>query len=304
MELQTRDRVRLIGQLVDEMGSDDRWEYHRIDTVLRAYGLKTIQDSFHQPGYLKHELSQNLSEANDSDLGDLYGCVFDVEPADVLGRVSVSDGSGLWLDGHVRVFISHVAAQKKYAATVSEILSRRGIQGFVAHESIEPTKQWQAEIERALNTADAFVALVHPTFTTSFWTNQEIGWAYGRRMPSFFVRLGEDPVGFPAGTQWRASGSETQTAQAIAEWLNSQDSLSHKIGGALLTALRNAGSYKEAETVALDLDQFGRLTPNQVVALDEIVLTNNQVGQSVIARRALEPVYQRHARPFPVHPPF
>jgi len=44
-------------------------------------------------------------------------------------------------------------------------------------------KPWQAQIEHALRSMQAFVAIVHPEFNSSAWCNQEVGWALGRRVP-------------------------------------------------------------------------------------------------------------------------
>jgi hypothetical protein len=54
------------------------------------------------------------------------------------------------------------------------------ISGFVAHEDIHPTTEWQIEIERALNVMDAFLAIHTKGFSNSHWTQQEIGCAVAR----------------------------------------------------------------------------------------------------------------------------
>lgn len=59
----------------------------------------------------------------------------------------------------------------------------------------------QVQIERAPNTADALVALVHPEVNESPWCQQEIGWAHGRGIPVFCVRIGATPTGFPSSVQ-------------------------------------------------------------------------------------------------------
>ena len=56
----------------------------------------------------------------------------------------------LWGDGVVRVFISHVAEHKEFAANLKVSLGRRGMASFVAHEDIEPMREWETEIERGL----------------------------------------------------------------------------------------------------------------------------------------------------------
>src|SRR5208283_1859713 len=67
---------------------------------------------------------------------------------------------------------------------------------FVAHEDIHPTTEWQNEIENALFSMDAFVALMTQEFHDSLWTDQEVGVAFGRGVPIIAVKLGRDPYGF------------------------------------------------------------------------------------------------------------
>ena len=58
-----------------------------------------------------------------------------------------------------RLFISHIAKHKDRATRLRACLAPYAISGFVAHEDIHPTLEWEKEIERALYTMDAF--LVH-----------------------------------------------------------------------------------------------------------------------------------------------
>ena len=90
------------------------------------------------------------------------------------------DASGIWEPNMLRAFLSHSALYKGFVHEVAEALKSYGICGFVAHDSIEVTREWRSEIERALNTADMLVGFVHPEFVVSAWTNQEVGWAHGR----------------------------------------------------------------------------------------------------------------------------
>jgi nucleoside 2-deoxyribosyltransferase len=67
---------------------------------------------------------------------------------------------------------------------------------IVAHSDIEPTAEWQTQIQTALATCDAFIALLHPDFQASDWTDQEVGFSMGRGVPTFAVRLGQVPYSF------------------------------------------------------------------------------------------------------------
>jgi TIR domain len=113
-----------------------------------------------------------------------------------------------------RLFISHIAKHKDRATRLRDCLAPYAISGFVAHEDIHPTLEWQKEIERALFTMDAFLAIHTPGFKDSFWTQQEIGFAVGRGVKIISFKMGEDPTGFISKQQ--ALARRSRTAEEIA----------------------------------------------------------------------------------------
>jgi len=120
-----------------------------------------------------------------------------------------------WKDTHrFRLFISHISAEKLKATRLKDCLEPYAISGFVAHEDIHPTKQWQDEIERALYCMDAFVAIHTKGFSASNWTQQEIGFAVGRGVKVISLRMGEDPTGFISKQQ--ALPRQRKTAEDVA----------------------------------------------------------------------------------------
>ena len=121
---------------------------------------------------------------------------------DFLGLPSVSMGdSRFWLPGHFRLFISHLSRDKEKASNLQKIMRYYGISCFVAHEDIEPTKEWQIEIEKALFSMDAMVAILTTEFRDSDWTDQETGVAVGRGCLVVPLRHGIDPYGLIAKYQ-------------------------------------------------------------------------------------------------------
>ena len=110
--------------------------------------------------------------------------------------VTVEEEARIWEQGCYRVFLSHKAEVKIEVAKLKDELGVYGISAFVAHKDIHPTREWQNEIENALNSMDALVALLTENFHDSNWTDQEVGFAFGRGVPIIAVRLGMDPYGF------------------------------------------------------------------------------------------------------------
>jgi hypothetical protein len=121
-----------------------------------------------------------------------------------------------WEGDHLRLFISHLAAEKAYATALKKELSRYEISGFVAHQDIAVTTEWQSEIKEALLTCDCLVALLHKGFHKSQWTDQEVGYVLGRKRPVCAVLLGEKPYGFIGHIQ-ALHGQDKDARQTAAE---------------------------------------------------------------------------------------
>lgn len=129
-----------------------------------------------------------------------------------------------WREDRIRVFLSHIGAEKAFVSDVRDALVARGLDGFVAHEDIEPTDDWQNAIEAALKECDALVAFLHPGFHESNWTDQEVGFVLARGVPVVPVRLGNDPYGFIGRYQAIAGNDSPEAlAQKIVEVLTTND---------------------------------------------------------------------------------
>jgi hypothetical protein len=132
---------------------------------------------------------------------------------------------GPWTEGQIRVFISHLSAHRDFAGAVSRALAQLSVDGFVAHDAIEVTKEWEAALRDALCTTHALVGLVlvHPGFGASAWAQQELGWALGRGVPVLMFRLGEDPNGFEGRIQAATVRSDDAgaVASSTVRWLAS-----------------------------------------------------------------------------------
>ena len=186
MGLTTSEKINLIREITNRL-ADESWPI--IDLTLKSFELP-ISDTW-QGDKLAY-LLQMISQASDTVLAALGNHVgltlgnsqhHGVEPA-------------FWKKSRLKMFISHLATHKIQASEIQIALNNRGISSFVAHSDIEPTQEWQTQIEVALSTCDVLIALLQPDFHASLWTDQEIGFAMGRALPVFTVRLGQDPYGF------------------------------------------------------------------------------------------------------------
>ena len=152
--------------------------------------------------------------------------------------------SRIWGDEGYRIFFSHKAEVKKETSALKERLKLFGISCFVAHEDIHPTKEWQNEIENALFSMDAFVALMTEGFHDSLWTDQEVGVAFGRGVPIISVKLGKDPYGF-IGKFQALSCSWDNAAKEIVKIFVKYD----RMLNAYIKAVSGCQSYADGNTL-------------------------------------------------------
>ncbi len=181
----------------------------------------------------------------------------------------------IWGDEGYRVFFSHKAEVKKETAILKKKLNLFGVSCFVAHEDIHPTKEWQNEIENALFSMDAFIALMTERFHESLWTDQEVGVAFGRGVPIIAIKLGKDPYGF-IGKFQALSCSWDQAAQEIVKILVKHDQMLNSY----IKAVQDCDSFEHGNTLAEILPFISKLSGHQASLLMSAFNENGQVRNS------------------------
>lgn len=181
----------------------------------------------------------------------------------------------IWSDDGFRVFLSHKTEAKTETAELKQALKLYGISCFVAHEDIHPTHEWQNEIENALSSMDALVALMTEEFHDSNWTDQEVGFAFGRGIPIVAVRLGKDPYGFISKFQaltcpWNKAPLE------IVKLLIKHE----KMLDAYIFAVESCNSWNNGLIIAKALPFIERMSDEQEVRLLKAYNENGEVNGS------------------------
>lgn len=186
-------------------------------------------------------------------------------------RIQPDAEKRIWRDTGYRVFLSHKAKVKRETSELKESLVPFGVSCFVAHEDVRPTKEWQDEIENALRSMDAFVALMTESFHESSWTDQEVGFALGRAVPLIAVKLGADPYGFIG--KFQALSCEWNDAPVgIAKLLISQP----RMLDAYIAALPRCHNFDQGIVISQVLPFIDKLTDQQA---DEIMAAFNKNPQ-------------------------
>lgn len=248
-----------------------------IDLTLKQFGLP-VTDQWSGGGGADAYILAMIERANDETLLELakhLGYEFEVSARSVIEPA-------FWRNGMFRLFISHISANKKWAADLQEALLRFGISGFVAHNNIEPALEWQSQIEIALMTCDALVALLHNGFHKSNWTDQEIGFAMGRGIPAFSVRFDETPYGF-IGRFQAFNGNKNEPwelAEELFEAYRKNKQTERKMAEVLVGLFEDSGSFAEAKERIGYLEELDVWEPSFAKRIKSAIDSNMQVRES------------------------
>ncbi len=194
----------------------------------------------------------------------------------------------IWKDGLFRLFLSHISEHKIAVSKLKSELQIRGISAFVAHEDIEPSREWQNEIELALHSMHALAALLTPDFHASKWTDQELGFALGRGVLALPVRLGGDPYGFIGKVQGPSGSLErpAQIATKISTTLLSHRLTNRHMRRGIVSAFAAANSYASAINLSKTIAEVEDFTSEEKTTIHRACRENGQIfnATGVVAR--------------------
>jgi len=149
---------------------------------------------------------------------------------------------------------------------------------------IEPSREWEDEIESALGTADAIAALLTPEFVRSSWCDQEIGYCLARGIPVVPLLHGSMPHGFIG--KFQGLRSEGQTVWSIAlslfKILATHEGLREKMVWPIIQRYVNSPNFdgtREAFELLKTIPSE-RWTQDMIRAVEEEALQNKQVAEA------------------------
>jgi len=262
------ERIKFIKLIADTLGEE---EWALIDLTLKQFGLP-YTDNWHGSGTANYIMDM-IGDASSEQIMEL------AKHLGVASELDSVESPKFWDANQPRVFISHLAKFKIETTNLKNELARYGIIGFVAHEDIEPTKQWQSEIELGLSTMDALIALLTPGFNESKWTDQEIGVAIGRQVPIVPVRIELDPYGFIGKYQAIQGKGKTpkDVAREIFEVLITKPGIGQKITSELVKIFSESHSWANAKENMKLLEMSPHFTPELGKKIVNAMKENSQI---------------------------
>ncbi len=214
-----------------------------------------------------------------------------------------------WKKGYFRLFISHISSAKPEATELAKILKDRfAVDAFVAHKTIKATADWQDEIEEALKSAHAFLAMLSYGFSKSYWCNQELGWALGLNSLVISLRAGEDPKGFVGRVQGLAGVKDNvpKTAERIFKVLASHKKTAAKM--ALIQSMRLRDTPPNSSWAVIEhyigpqLERCNDFSDRALDILEDAFRKNSDVSTSYHLGKVKE-ILTTHGRTVPKYEP-
>lgn len=296
MNSSERKRVAVITKYVSDSFSESDW----IALGQITGKLKVITDhprlfrslSFGDDDY-QYNAAQVLSAIFEKDSGLIDEVIdhFDIdlwyqqkEPEKYL-RVFKSTSlksADFWMDGYLRVVVSHLSSNRERMSALKTALSNWGISAFIAHEDIKATREWRDEVEAGLESMEVLVAVVEKGFKESDWCAQEVGYALGRKVDIIPLRAGLDPFGFFGkyqGIQIKGKYPEKVAAE-VAQALFSKPQHRTKLLQSMAKAFALLHSDKKIELIKA-FDSWLLATDMQIVSVLEQASLSKQERNSL-----------------------
>ena len=278
-------RIKIIQAVAKKLASED-WPV--IDLTLRQFSLPWTDNW--GPGDSETYVIEMLDNAPDDSLLTLAGHVG-------LGPQAIAHQlPSFWKPGHFKLFLAHISAFKRETADLALHLSKWHISAFVAHEDIEPTAEWQNEIERALWTMDALVSLLTPDFHDSKWTDQEVGVCLGRGLLALPVRLQVDPYGLMGKYQAVSGyGKEMSVlAEELFHILRTHELTRDRMVEALVYRFVTSISFKGAKENVGYLEELPHISGELLSAVARAATENNQIVESWGVPARVQTLLRKH----------
>ncbi len=267
--MQPGQRVDAIRRVATRLASTDDWL--EVDLVLEQFGFPTTD--FWQ-GDMRSYIVDSLKDEDDDKLAaiDQY----------LMGHSRPGDVP--WEDERFRLFLTHVATQKQAAHELKSNLRFYGVDAFVAHEDIQPAKEWLVVVESALHSCDALAGLLHKGFRASDWCDQEVGIALGRRVAVVPIQFDLLPYGFFGSVQAVKNAAIQEPGTLALNLINvllKDKRTSEKLAGAIVDELAGATSFDQANRLSRILAQNAALlSKEQTEQLRKAERENDQLQRS------------------------
>src|SRR6266702_1995368 len=295
--MQRIERFNLIDRIGRELQT--RMSYLDIKIFLNSFGVDTTKETSgaNSKWIYAKELLADASESIVLQIAD----ELEIAHGHTISGGNIHEDSRFWIPGYFRLFVSHQSEHKLKATALKDALRKYAISCFVAHEDINPTLEWQGEIEKALESMDALAAILMPGFHESKWTDQEVGFALGRGTLVVPLRNGLDPYGFIGKLQGVPCHGRTvaQVASSVFQALASNRLTKNKAATALVDQIVASPTTEFGLQFLGGLRQIETLAQSHLERLRDNIDTNSLLaGDASFVKELNSMLMERDIKPF------
>lgn len=198
----------------------------------------------------------------------------------------------------IRIFISYNTLDKDLAGKIKTLLSNYGLEVFLAHEDISPSKEWEDVILQNLDSTDIFIPLITKKFLISDWTDQESGIAFIKN--KFIIPLVVDthPYGFLGKYQELKINQQNiyETCLKIINTIVDNDKFYENMSYLLINSLKNSSSFDDAGIKANVLSTIKIKNSKQMDLIIKSIIDNNQIRFSFRAFPFLSTIFNENKK--------
>lgn len=275
----------------------DNWNggttYFTLSVSVPPHGFVHIEDRL---DVVEKKLLERVKSLTRTETHDFIDTVVVQPGMTAAQRVVPESETPFWLPGHFKLFISHLSIDKLRATKLSGVLKSFAISSFVAHEDIEPTKEWQVEIEKALFSMDALTAVLSANFHESNWTDQEVGVALGRGIAVLPILAGIDPYGLMGKFQGIKSKDRSlrDVAKSVVATLLKNPKTRNRLVQCLVEQLLASADATQAESKLEAMELAEDLANAELIKIRDNSATNPILFDNENSRRRINALLAKH----------
>jgi hypothetical protein len=275
MALTAGQRIEYIREIATLL---DKEEWADLDLILSQHGLST-SDYWNGGDGKRDYVVAMIQNDTDEKLSTLHSYLTEASGTGTSG--SRVPGNSPFKSDRLRLFLSHLSAKRDLVGECGRVLGFYGVDAFVAHDSIEPSREWQSVIEAGLSDCDAMVAFFHSGFRESNWCDQEVGWVMGRSRPILALAFDTMPHGFVAKLQAVPCVNvvSSRLPHLIVDWAIEQQTLHPRLAASLTAALVDSSSWDRTRRLSDLMERVSGYTDDQLEAMEAAAATNSQIRE-------------------------
>jgi len=204
--------------------------------------------------------------------------------------------------GKLRAFLSYSTKDRKLAGNIKQQLEYWGIDVFLAHEDIAPSRQWQDEIIDNLKECQVFMPLLTKHFRKSEWTDQESGMAMAHSRVIVPLSVEMDLHGFIKRYQALklVVRALDDSCKKILLAMSADKRLKTSLQEAFVSSFLASKSFDEANNKSELLESLGPYDADQLNRIFGGSVDNSQISGAFTAEKKLKELFKRNldvARP-------